>query len=122
MMWFLAAPASANVILSVPASEQTSTFGAPFSVAVKGQPVTYTNADWLGHPHNVVSVAVRPRAQSNKSWCSDYPPGKCPIFWSTVIGEGQTTDVFGMEAAVTGQAYEFYCAIHTNMRATLLVV
>jgi plastocyanin len=76
-----------------------TTFATPTVVIQRGQPLTFTNLDAVGH--NVVSTT----------------PG---LFDSPLIGLGESTGVTGVEALQPGN-YAFRCAPHPNMTGTLTV-
>ena len=103
----------------------------PFMVMSPGDTITYVNLD--GFPHDVVARQTYPGGPSEwPAWCAeagfDGTPGpgglvpRCPLFWTPLIGAAQTTPVLGLEALVPGESYEFFCSIHANMIATLVVL
>jgi plastocyanin len=76
-----------------------TTFATPVVTIQRGQSLTFTNLDAVGH--NVVSSS----------------PG---LFDSPLIGIGESTGVSGVEELAPGD-YAFRCAPHPNMTGTLTV-
>jgi len=129
-----ALPASAQaagtpIIVTGPGSYITN-YTQPVAVVQVGDEVTYVNADV--QPHDVVAREFGP---DTASFCGEdidpfttgtqrrFAEGSCPVFWSKLISVGQTTPVLGLENVQGGgRLYEFYCSIHGNMKATLVVV
>ena len=103
-------------ITSVPAD----TYAPPVLPVSKAHPLTYANYDVNTLGHDVVSFATR--ADGSAPWCADYAPGTCPLIWSELIQQNETTPVLGLADAVVGQSYEYTCTIHPAMRGTLQVV
>lgn len=93
----------------------------PVVVIAKGGAVTYTNLDL--ERHNVVQDvnADGVHGSSKAKWCSQFPKGKCPIFYSPLIGLGQSTAVQGLKYVAPGQVYTFYCTLHPGMKGKLVV-
>jgi hypothetical protein len=62
------------------------------------------------------------RPDGSAPWCTDYPSGTCPLFWTPLIdGSGTMAPVQGLEDAVAGRDYTFYCSIHPYMVGTFTV-
>lgn len=96
---------------------QTVGFTTPAMVAVEGMPLDYVGADIM--QHNVVSVETGPNTQS---WCVLFAPDPCPLFFSDLASVG-IRPVLGLENAVPGTIYNFYCYPHPNtMKGTLVFV
>jgi hypothetical protein len=55
-------------------------------------------------------------------WCTRFAKGKCPVFWTPLLGLGESTDLKGLKNTVAGRNYTFYCSLHPGMRGTLAVV
>lgn len=108
-------PAGGSVVLAQPGSFATS-YTTRATVAQKGGRLTFVNGDL--QPHDV--VAYGHTGPGDQPWCAKFPKGKCPLFWSELIGAGQTTPVQGLENLEPGSTYTFYCTIHPSMRGTLV--
>jgi plastocyanin len=117
-------PAASQVVTAVP----QDTYLPKVVLATRAGSLTFLNADL--NRHDVVARvydgatlrADHTRPDGSAPWCEDFS-GDCPLFWSELIeGPGQATEVLGLEGAVVGTSYEFYCSIHPNMRGTLQVV
>ena len=104
-----------SVIAAGPGA-QFAGYATPAMVVDVGGELTFANGDAASH--DVVAVdAVGP---DDQPWCGNAPPGKCPLFWSKLIGVGGQTPVLGTENLESGESYEFFCTLHTNMRGTLV--
>lgn len=92
----------------------------PAAVAA-GAPVTFTNADIVRHDvvqdPGVDGVA----GPDDQPWCNRFPAGECPVFWTPLIGLGESADVEGLENAEPGRLYSFYCTLHPGMKGKLVV-
>jgi plastocyanin len=111
---------------------QTAGFLTPAMAAPAGGPVTYVNADIVGH--NVVSChfdaatnEVCDTGPDTQPWCYLYEDvangetGHCPLFWSPVRGPG-ALQIQGLENAPPG-TYSFWCEPHKfAMHGTLVVL
>ncbi len=122
----LAAPAlpAAFALPADPATPLHSSAGAslrgydtPVAVAAKDATPTYVNDDLF--LHNV--VAKDAFGPANRPWCAAFPTGRCPLFWTPLIGLAQSTTVRGLDRAEPGAAYAFYCTLHAAMRGTLVI-
>jgi hypothetical protein len=83
--------------------------------------VLYTNLDVVRH-----DVIQDPRTDGVASkgkdpWCKRFK-GKCPVFWTPLLGLGETTDLQGLKNTEAGKTYTFYCSLHPGMRGSLAVV
>jgi len=115
-----------GLVLSGPAAKSVG-FLTPVVVVQQGGPLTYINADIEGH--NVESCHFEGGAKvcdygpDTNPWCGepDYPAGKCPLFWSPVRG-ASIQQVLGLENAVPGKTYGFYCRPHGSAMTGTLVV
>lgn len=110
------AQASAQVVANGPAAH-LSGFATQVVVASKSAPLTYLNGDPL-FQHNVEATSTF--GPDTNYWCGLYALGRCPLFWSPLIGVGQTT-VDGLAQAVVGRAYAFKCAPHPWMTGLLVI-
>ncbi|HYZ92395.1 MAG TPA: plastocyanin/azurin family copper-binding protein [Actinomycetota bacterium] len=109
------APAEALVAVAAPDKQYvTKTIVAPV-----GGPVVLANADV--QPHNVIAFRKYLSKKAKRPWCAYYPKGNCPIFWSETIGNGQVTQVQGLDNVKSGTDYTFFCSIHPAMKGTLVV-
>lgn len=137
-----------SLVLALPGSYLTPTYGVPGAVAQVGGTLEFVNLD-IGR-HDVVSVSALAPIQCTShdpeicpngtpEWClppdptkvwtppnggNDLPfsPGTCPMIWSRQIGVGSTTSVLGLEFMTSGQTYQYYCQLHPSMRGTLVAL
>ena len=94
----------------------------PVVIIQKGGPLTYTNLDV--ERHNVVQdVAADGAHGSGKAkWCKLFNRGRCPLFYSALIGLGQSESVKGLGSLKPFPAvYTFYCTLHPGMKGKLIV-
>jgi plastocyanin len=93
----------------------------PVVVIQKGQGITYTNIDIERHnvTQDVNTDGVH--GSSKRKWCKLFPAGKCPVFYSGLIGLGQSESVKGLQYVKPGQIYTFYCTLHPGMKGHLVV-
>ncbi len=122
--------AAASLVLSAapaPAVELVYTSGpgsyavgwtAPVIVVPQNAQLTYVNLDVAYHD----VVADKVYGSDTQPWCDGLPAGKCPLFWSQLIGLSKTTPVLGLDATTPGRIYPFVCSIHRNMTGTLVVL
>lgn len=96
-------------------------YATPVVVVQPGAAITYYNFDI--EKHNVVQDAIADGVSSKKKqpWCRDFPKGKCPVFWSKLIGLGEAP-MLGLENVQPGQVYTFYCTLHPGMKGRLVAV
>jgi plastocyanin len=93
----------------------------PVIVIQKGEGITYTNLDVERHnvTQDVNTDGVH--GSSKRKWCTLFPAGKCPVFYSPLIGLGQSVSVRGLQYVKPGQVYTFYCTLHPGMKGHLIV-
>lgn len=103
-------------------------YATPVIVAERGEEVTFTNLDL--EKHNVVQDVATDGKGSTKRmpWCekpkSDghgHHHAECPIFWSKLIGLGETTPILGLKNVKPGEIYSFFCTLHHGMKGKLIV-
>lgn len=94
--------AALTPLLAGPGSAATGWY-TPRVVMLQGQSLTFRNLDVT--PHDVWSG--KPGAHDGK-------------FFSPVIGFGKQTKVVGVKSLAKGN-YNFYCALHPNMKGQLIV-
>ncbi|MQA64062.1 MAG: PQQ-binding-like beta-propeller repeat protein [Actinophytocola sp.] len=105
------------VVATQPGSVFTGYTPPVVPVSVSGS-LMYTNADSLLHD----VVASQDYGPDAEEWCAGYPAGRCPIVWSPLIGQNQTTPVLGVENLEPDREYPFKCSIHPGMRGTIKTV
>ena len=104
------------------AQAQVAGYATPAMVASKSAGrVLYTNLDVVRH-----DVVQDPRTDGvggpgTDPWCKRFK-GKCPAFWTPLMGLGETTQLQGLKNVTPGRSYTFYCTLHPGMRGTLAVV
>jgi len=116
------APAAVNVIVSgVPGP--TTGYVPPLVIVAQGAPVTFVNPDAVAPGGHDVVATSGSRPKSSAHWCSrpQFADAPCPLFWSEIIGPGESTPVLGFEDAVSGQTYGFRCTLHAGMVGQVLV-
>jgi plastocyanin len=93
----------------------------PVVVIAKGGPITYTNLDI--ERHNVVQDVSSDGVHSSgkQKWCPLFDRGRCPIFYSALIGLGKSESVKGLKFVKPGKVYTFYCTLHPGMKGKLVV-
>ena len=94
----------------------------PLVVISKGGALTYTNLDV--ERHNVeqdVTADNGVHGSSKRPWCKLFPSGKCPIFYSALIGLGGSEAVKGLQYVTPGTVYTFTCSLHPGMKGKLVV-
>lgn len=111
------AQASASVIAAGPLGSAVG-FLTPAAVASAAVPLTFVNGD-VGAQHNVQSVEFGP---NTNAWCSGFPLGRCPLFFSKLVGAGGTSVVEGLGKVKTATPYAFVCQLHGAMKGTLVVI
>jgi polyvinyl alcohol dehydrogenase (cytochrome) len=107
------------------AQAQSYGYLTPLVVVRKGGALSYANFDVVRH--NVVQdVAVDHKSlklavADKTSWCRQFKRGKCPMFWSKLIGVTQQTPVLGVGKLKAGM-YSFYCTLHPGMKGKLRIL
>lgn len=101
-------------------------YTTPAMVVEKGGVLTLTNVDL--ERHDVVHDTETDGFGGPKKmpWCEADEHGHehgdpCPVFWSKLIGLGQTTRVLGLQNVEPGEIYTFYCTLHHGMKGKLIV-
>lgn len=112
-----AAPLPGSPIAAQPGS-WVSTYSTPFAAVPVGGELTFANGDVFRH--NV--VALDAFGADDRPWCGSFAQGRCPLFWSLLIGTGATTPVLGLDQLEATQTYTFYCTLHPVMEGTLLAL
>jgi len=93
----------------------------PVVVIQRGGSITYTNLDL--ERHDVVQDVKTDHihGSSRRPWCRQFPRRRCPVFYSPLIGLGQSESVQGLRYVKPGQVYTFYCTLHPGMTGKLVV-
>ena len=113
-------PDQASQVVSGPQA-QFSGYATPVVVASKRGKVTYTNLDIVRHDVVQDPRADGMRGPGTKPWCRKFRKGRCPVFWTPLIGLGDDTTLRGMENVRPGKIYSFYCTLHPGMKGRLVV-
>jgi len=112
---------------TVVSGPQAQSYGylTPEIVVQKGGSLDYANFDVVRH--NVVQDVTgdgkalsRAKAKHTR-WCGQFKRGRCPMFWSKLIGLGQQEQVLGVSALKPG-TYSFLCTLHPGMKGKLVVL
>jgi plastocyanin len=116
-----ASPAAEGLSVVSGAAAKFYGYATPLVLVEPGAQITYYNFDI--EKHNVVHDAIADGvfAKKKQPWCRDFTPGKCPLFWSKMIGLGDTP-IKGLQNLEAGQLYTFYCTLHPGMKGHLLAV
>jgi plastocyanin len=115
-----AAPNAESTVVSLPQA-QSYGYATPYMVVQQGGKLQYANFDIVRH--NVVQdVATDHLAlKSGKAkWCRQFKKGKCPLFYSPLIGLSQSEEVLGVGNLKPG-TYSFLCTLHPGMKGKLIV-
>jgi polyvinyl alcohol dehydrogenase (cytochrome) len=94
-----------------------SGYTTPMAPYVTGGEMTFFNGDSVMH-----DVVASVYGDGKQKWCSSFPKGKCPLFWTPLIGLGATTPILGLEDLEPGETYPFYCSIHPGMKANIVAL
>lgn len=93
----------------------------------KGDSLVFTNLDVFEHDlvHDTATDGFG--GKRNVAWCKrssghahDHS-GACPVFWTDLIGSGDTAEVMGLNRVKPGKTYSFFCTKHHNMKGKLVV-
>lgn len=117
----LSAPTGARADSVVPlvyvtGPQSSAAWTLPVFAAPQGASLTFVNLDTA--PHDFVATAFGPDTQP---WCTAFPTGQCPLFYSAFAHLGESVAVEGLENLVPGEQYTFACLIHP-MRGTLIAL
>lgn len=93
----------------------------------KGDSLVFSNLDVFEHDlvHDTATDGFGGRRKV--AWCKKQAGhehdhgGACPVFWSELIGSGQSTEVLGLNRVKPGKTYSFFCTRHHNMKGKLVV-
>jgi hypothetical protein len=124
------APArAADTVVFAGAGSYIAGWTTPVAALVKDTTgLTFVNAD--AALHDVVArVTVDAQYRcitgcgpDTRAWCIEYPIGRCPVFWTPLVGIGRVVPVQGLENTTPGQFYTYICTIHSAMVGTLYVL
>ncbi len=136
---FAATPvrAAGLVYVTGPAGQLTN-FTVPLWAHPAGSTVTFVNLDAASHDVVAECISVTPCTLNSPGaygsdepyWCNPgpgqtqdpYPAGKCPLFWSPLVGLSGVTPVHNIDLIQPGLVYRFRCSIHANMQGTLVAL
>ncbi|HUR51806.1 MAG TPA: plastocyanin/azurin family copper-binding protein [Mycobacteriales bacterium] len=110
-----AAPLPVPALAIAPPQAAVVGFALPTVIALKGQNVSFLNADVVGH--TVTSVATKPK---RVKYGKKYYTIRVPLFDSGGVSSATLGEVKGVTTLKPG-SYAFYCALHTGMKGTLVV-
>ena len=105
-----------SVVIAQPGSF-ASGYTTPMAPYVTGGEMTFFNGDSVMH-----DVVASVYGDGKQPWCKNFPTGKCPLFWTPLIGLGATTPILGLEDLESGKTYPFYCSIHPGMKANIVAL
>ncbi|MBW3657927.1 MAG: PQQ-binding-like beta-propeller repeat protein [Actinobacteria bacterium] len=108
----------AGTVIAAHPSSFASGYTTRAAVVPVGGELTFVNGDLA--PHDVVAFSAD--GSDDQPWCGPFKSGDCPLFWSELIGLGESTPVLGTDHLTAGQTYDWYCTIHPSMRGTLVAV
>jgi plastocyanin len=99
---------------------QFAGYSTPVMVVQRTGTLEYTNLDLVQHDvvHDVRADGIA--SKKKRPWCSRFPRGQCPLFWSARAGLGSTVTVKGLSGLKPGQVYTFYCTLHPGMKGRLV--
>ena len=106
---------------------KVSGYATPIIVVTKGEEITFTNLDT--DLHDVVQDTEKDGFGAKKMmrWCEprgghEHDHGEaCPLFWTGLIGLGDTTRILGLKNLEAGKTYSFFCTRHHGMKGSLVV-
>lgn len=113
----LAAASGPGTPILAQAGSWASGYTTPVAAVPVGGELTFANADLF--KHDVVSHAF---GADDQPWCVGRAAGRCPLFWTPLIGAGATTNVLGLDRLEATQTYTFYCTLHGPMEGTLVAL
>ena len=101
----------------------------PVVVVQKGDSLTFSSFDLEQHDFVQDTQTDGFGGSPKMPWCKkvvqhhgDHEHGEeCPVFWTKLIGLGQSTDVKGIDQVKPGTVYSFLCTIHPGMKGKLVV-
>lgn len=112
---------------SAVAGPQAKFYGylTPVVTVAKGDTLSFSSLDLERHDF-VQDVAVDGFGGPKKMpWCATghhHGHGQpCPVFWSKLIGLGESTEVLGLKNLESGKTYSFFCSLHHGMKGKLVV-
>ena len=115
-----AGPSAESTIVSLPQG-QSYGYATPYMLVQKGGKLQYANFDLVRH--NVVQDVTtdhKSLTSGKAKWCRQFKRGKCPLFYSGLIGLSQSEEVLGVSALKPG-TYSFFCTLHPGMKGKLVV-
>ena len=115
------APAAVAAVAAAVPGSFAAGFATPVVVVERGEKLTFYSADLPQHDFVALNSYLSRKAARRAKWCSGFPAGKCPVFWSPRIGAGESTQVLGLNRVRPGKQYTFYCSLHPGMKGTLVV-
>jgi plastocyanin len=100
----------------------------PVLVVEKGAALTYANFDSTEHDFVHDAEADGFGGPKKAPWCRKMPAGSgghhhahgCPVFFTPLLGTGETAEVKGLQNLEPGTTYTFVCTKHHNMTGTLI--
>ena len=114
------APGAGPSVVSLPQA-QSYGYATPYMLVQKGGTLQYANFDVVRH--NVVQdvAADHKSLTSGKAkWCRQFKRGKCPLFYSSLIGLSESENVLGVSSLKPG-TYSFFCTLHPGMKGKLVI-
>jgi polyvinyl alcohol dehydrogenase (cytochrome) len=115
-----AAPNAEASVVSLPQG-QSYGFATPYMVVQRGGALQYANFDLVRHDVVQDVTADHTSLKSGKAkWCRQFRKGKCPLFYSPLIGLDESENVLGVSSLKPG-TYSFYCTLHPGMKGKLIV-
>jgi polyvinyl alcohol dehydrogenase (cytochrome) len=115
-----AAPTAESTVVSLPQA-QSYGYATPYMLMQKGGKLQYANFDLVRH--NIVQdvAADHTSLRNGKAkWCRQFKRGRCPLFYSPLIGLSESEQVLGVSALKPG-TYSFLCTLHPGMKGKLVV-